>query len=228
MTRWKTAAVALAAFMAAVAGPAVAQEIPAAVPPVAAAPAAVTYTVDKASTWLWVLVRYDREAVMAGHDHVMRATETTGKITWNPADLSACKVELSFPVSSLKVDPPGAREREGLEGTTSDGDKEKIAANMLGDRQLAAARHPTATFVSTACEASGDKVKVSGQLTLRGVAKAVSTTLKVSADATSFKAAGAFKVSHADFGFEPFTALLGALRNDKELKIGLDVRAKAN
>jgi polyisoprenoid-binding protein YceI len=190
-------------------------------------PAAVTYTVDSASTWLWVLVRYDREAVMAGHDHVMRATKTTGTITWNPGNVAACKVELSFPVASLEVDPAGARAREGLEGETSDGDKKKIKENMLGDRQLNGAQFPTATFSASSCEASGDKVKVNGKLTLRGVAKAVSTTLTVQADATTFKATGAFKVSHADFGIEPFTALLGALRNDKDLKIGLDVRAKA-
>ena len=39
----------------------------------------------------------------------------------------------------------------------------------------------------------------------------------------TFRARGGFTASHRDFGFEPFTAAMGAIRNDEGLTFQLDV-----
>lgn len=192
--------------------------------PAQEAPAAVTYKLDAPASWLYVLVRYDRNATMAGHDHVVKAVDFDGKVTWNPADPSACAIDISFPVSALQVDPGNARQHVGVEGETAEGDKRKIKANLEGRHQLEADSHPNITYKSTSCAANGDRVDVTGSLNIHGVAKTVKVPMTIAADATSFKANGKFTLKHSDFGFEPFTALLGMLRNAPELEFVVNVK----
>jgi polyisoprenoid-binding protein YceI len=220
----------------ALASPVFAQDDPASAPPAEAAAdepvdppveavAAVpqTYQVDQDQTKLDVLVRYDRNALIAGHDHVVQSSKTSGSLVWDVNDLSVCKINLSFPVDGLVVDPDETRTKYGFEGTTSDGDKRKIRDNMLGKKQIDAVRFPTITFVSQACRRSGEDVMVEGQLTVHGVTKPVTTQMKLTVDDGSFRAQGSFKTTHGDFGLTPYAALLGSLRNADELEFHVDV-----
>jgi polyisoprenoid-binding protein YceI len=201
-------------------------EAEAAVEAPAAEPAApVTYKVSATQSKLAVLVKYDRNALIAGHDHVVQTAQPSGTVVWNPADPSQCKVDISFPASSLEVDPAGTREAFGIEGTTSASDKGKILANLLGKRQIDADNHPTITYTSSSCKASGSGFEVQGALTLHGVTKLVNTQMTIDASEGSFKASGRFSATHEDFGMKPFTAALGALRNDTNLGFRVDVVA---
>ena len=186
--------------------------------------APVAYNLAAAKSWLYVIVRYDRGATMAGHDHIVKASTFDGKVTWDPEDPSACSVAISFPVSALKVDPGSSRSREGFEGETSSGDKSKIEANLAGRHQLEASSHPDITYASTSCAANGDKVDVTGSLSMHGVSKTVTVPMTIAADGSGFSAKGRFKLTHSDFGMEPFTALLGMLRNAPELEFVVDVK----
>jgi polyisoprenoid-binding protein YceI len=181
-----------------------------------------TYKLEPAKSWLWVLVKYDRNAWVTGHDHVVRAQDFTGSVTWNPDDPSVCDVKISFPVTALVVDPPGGRERAGLDGTTPDSDKRKIKENFEGPSQLAASKFPEISFQSTKCEPNGDTTKVTGKLSIRGVALDVSADMKVRADST-FSAQGSFVGTHTAWGFDPFSAALGAVKNDNTLRFHVDV-----
>lgn len=219
---------ALLAGQAAFAQPAPAPAAPAATP---AAPAAgpVSYTLDPQKSWLYVVVYNDTSSLASrlGHDHGIRATELVGKISWDAGNAAACSVDISFPVASLRPDPPGMRERAGLspDGAVSAGNLETIRENFLGKNQLDGATYPTISYKSTSCEgtAGTGKVKVNGNLTLRGVTKPVSVTLDVKADATSFVAGGAFTTTATNFGFKPFAALGGTLKNKDEMKFVIDV-----
>lgn len=196
--------------------------------PAQAFAAPTTYTLDAARSWLYVVVKYDRNAAMAGHDHVLRASSFRGTVTWDPDDVSACKVEIRFPVTALTVDPPGARAREGFEGETSDGDKPKILSNALGRHQLESDRFSDISFQSTRCAASGDTVQVTGNMTIHGVTASVTAPMRITADGASFTAKGSFMSNHATWGLDPFTALLGALRNAPELKFVGDLTGSAS
>ena len=72
--------------------------------------APVTYALQPDKSWLYVVVYYDRDRFtpIAAHDHVAKATQFTGTVTWDPEDPSACAIAIEFPVTSLVIDPPGA------------------------------------------------------------------------------------------------------------------------
>lgn len=209
---------------------------PAPAPAVAPAPApaatpaapidhpAVRYTLDAPSSWLYVIVRYDRSATMAGHDHAVRATTFTGSVTWDVDDVSACAVHIEFPVSALHVDTPGLRAKAGLEGDSDPKDYAKIEDNFKSASQLDAAHFATLHFTSTACVATANGAKVTGLLGMHGVEKSVTMNMTIDASDSAFHAKGSLKFKHETFGFAPFTAALGMLRNDDTLELRVDVK----
>lgn len=202
---------------------AAAQEAPAA--PAPAAP--VTYTLQPANSWLYVVVYNDPTSIGSrfGHDHAIRATSFTGKVVWDLSNPGACKVDLSFPVTALVPDPPGMRERAGLaaDGAVGASSLETIKTNLLSASQLDASAFPTISYKATKCEGTTGKVKVTGDLTIHGKSVPVTTTLDVTADAGRFTAAGSFTAAASQFGFSPFAAMAGALRNKDEMKFVLEV-----
>lgn len=182
-----------------------------------------TYTVD--GGLLEVLVTYNRDAWIAGHDHVLSSRTFSGTVVWDPEDLSACAVSISLPVESLEVDAAGAREKHGYEGTTSDGDKKSIKKNALGKSQLNSSVFPAISYTSTSCVQSGDRVVVSGNLTIIGVSAPVKSTMVITADGNAFRGQGRFSSSHAAFGIKPYSIAMGALKNADKLGFTVDVRA---
>jgi polyisoprenoid-binding protein YceI len=197
---------------------------PVAAPAVEAKP--VTYTLDAAKSSLYVQVFKDPTTVAAdlSHDHVVSATKWTGSVTWGAG---ACAVDISVPVSGLRNDDDAMRKRVGYNVMLDDGQRADVKANMLGASQLDGSRFTTITYKATRCESSDATWKVTGGLTIHGVTKQVVATLKVAADAASFAASGKFTTKTRDFGFEPFSAMLGALKNKDELKFTLDVVGSA-
>ncbi len=140
-----------------------------------AAPAATDYTLKASSSTLFVVVYKDPNTLGSGfaHDHAIAATGWTGKVHWNPANVAECKIDISVPVSGLKVDPPGFRQKAGIDPSeeVDADDKAEITSNFQGSSQLDMAKYSTITFQSTSCAQSGDKVEVSGNMTIRGKAR---------------------------------------------------------
>lgn len=149
-----------------------------------------TYTVQAAQTQLAVLVKYDRNGLIAGHDHVIQSNQPTGTIVWDPKDMSKCQVSISFPAHSLQVDPGDSRARFGFKGTTSEADKAKIRKNMLGPAQLNAEQFPTISYQADTCEQTAGQTIVHGSLTLHGVKKPVQTGLEIAIQDGRFTAKG--------------------------------------
>jgi polyisoprenoid-binding protein YceI len=198
-------------------------------PPAAVDP--VTYALDPARSWLYAVVYNDTSAMASrlGHDHAFRPKSFDGSVVWDLDDPAACKVDLSFPVTSLWPDPAGLREREGLsaDGAVGEDSKPTIVGNLQGKGQLDASRFPTIEFHGTSCSASTGAVTVAGTLSIRGVPKAVTAVMNVTADKSAFAASGTFRIKHSDFGFAPFSNLAGALRNKDEIKVVVDVKGSA-
>lgn len=65
---------------------------------------------------------------------------------------------------------------------------------------------------------------VTGSLTLGGKTRTLETTLDVSLD-DGFVATGRLKIKATDFGFEPYTAMLGALENRNQMTIRIELRS---
>ncbi len=195
----------------------------------AAHAAPTTYTLDPGPSTLFVVVRNDTSTVASGlgHDHAISPRTFEGEVTWDPDDLSACEVAISFPVSALFPDPPGLRERAGLDpdGAVGDKDKQQIKKNFMKSSQLDASDHPTIAYRANRCTPSSQsgRVDVTGTLTIRGVGVELTVPMKVDATASSFRAEGQFTSTHTAFGFKPYTNLLGALRNLNRLEFVVDV-----
>lgn len=185
------------------------------------------FRLDDAQSWLYVMVFYEpaRWTPVGGHDHAIRAMEFDGEVTWDPDDLSACAVRMSFPVTALAVDPDGMRDRAGLpaDGAIDDKQKQTVVRNMTAKGQLYAELHPDIRYTSTSCRAAGDEVEVTGTLEIRGVSKSVVAPLRIDVDSERFRARGSFTLGHADFGMRPFTYGPLTPKNREPLEFHLDL-----
>ena len=126
-------------------------------------------------------------------------TGVTGKLSIDPKNVGAAKVEVSIPTASVSTTNP------------------KLDSELKGDNWLNAGAYPAITFVSRQVTQTGPKTaRVEGLLTLRGV------THPVVLDA-SFNAAGPYPLSgkftvgfdatahlkRSDFGVTPYLGLIG-------------------
>jgi hypothetical protein len=173
------------------------------------------------------VIRSDPNATLArlGHDHVLVASDFSGTITWPTAPGGPCSVRIEVPVAKLVVDPPGARERAGLDGNTiSEDDKGKLLGNLGSAGQVDTARNPVVRFVAASCPGGTGAVPVSGELTLRGRSVPVKVTMQVEADAARFSASGRLEITHTQFGFKPFAATAFGPRNLDPMTLSVRVQ----
>jgi polyisoprenoid-binding protein YceI len=190
---------------------------------------ATTYTVDSAASALYVVIRNDTSTMMSrlGHDHVVVATQSSGSVTWDPSGASPCKVALSVPTAGLRGDPPGYRDKAGLDDNTiSDSKMGEMESNMNGKNQLQSSNFPVITYASSSCSGSSGAVSVTGAMSIRGVSKTFTIPMTIEVGPDQFRGKGSVKLSHGDFGFQPFSALMGGLRNQDSLEFHVDVVGK--
>ncbi|MSP54363.1 MAG: YceI family protein [Myxococcales bacterium] len=214
---------------AAVAATPVATAPPAAEPAAAPVVTVADYVLDPSKSQIYVQVYKDPDTLAAGlsHDHVIAATGWNGKVTWDTANIAACKVTISVPTSGLVNDEDSLRKKVGYDTVLDSGDRAEVKEHMLGSDQLNAGSFPNLTFTSTSCAASGTSTVVKGNMSLHGVSKAVSVTMAITADGKSFGAKGTLALGQTDFGITPFSALFGQLKNKNEMKFTIDVKGAA-
>lgn len=186
---------------------------------------AAPYKVDPAKSQLVVQVFKEGVASSLAHDHVVQATQISGTIEYDPASVTTSSIQVEAKSASLQADAPALRKQFGLTSELGQDDRKQVEANMKGEDQLNVAKYPTISFKSTGITVGttpGD-VLVKGNLTLRGVTKAVSFPAKVKMDGANFVGEGKLKIKQNDFGYEPYSALMGAIRNQNEVVLNLKV-----
>jgi polyisoprenoid-binding protein YceI len=192
-------------------------------PPTEAALA--TYRFDGAKTDLVIRTYKDGVAARFAHDHAIKAKDVAGELVFDPAQPAQSKISVTVQVASLIVDETSVRQRYGLPGAVSADDIETIRSNMLAEDQLWAEKFKTISFTSTSFQPAGDKQwKVSGKFTLRGVTKPVSLTVVMEPLAGgAWQATGKLRLKQSDFGYEPYSGMLGAVKNKDELDLHIKV-----
>ena len=177
---------------------------------------------------LFINVYKDTETLGAAlaHDHAIQAVGWSGKAKWDTENVAACDISVTVPVNNLQVDRLETRKLSGLEGEVSDSQRADITKNMLAEGQLNAEAHPNISFQSTECSGEGSKITLKGQFTLRGVTNTVSMPVFLSID-EGIRIKGSFKIKATDYGFEPYSAMFGQIRNSNEMKITLDLQGVA-
>ncbi|MFT5681539.1 MAG: polyisoprenoid-binding protein YceI [Myxococcota bacterium] len=177
----------------------------------------ISYSLDAQDSLLYLTVFKDTTTLAAGmsHDHAIRSAGWSGEAAVDLMDLSSCAISVSLPVASLVVDERWMRRVAGLEGELSDTVRDSVRKNMLGSDQLDAKAHPTMRFTSTHCTASS----IEGDLTIHGVTQHIAMPARISATSGGFSLTGRADIRATDYGFEPFTAMMGAMKNQDEMQL---------
>jgi len=189
-------------------------------------PVTTEYTFDDVDSLLYVQVYKDPNTAASGlaHDHVMRATNWNGFVSYNPGDISECSMEFSLPVEELQVDEDAMRSLVGYGDTISQSDRNTIKEHMLADNQLNASQHSTIFFVSSGCQLLDEGLlRVTGGMVIRDVVQTWDVDIDFTARSDSFYMSSTIDFTHSDFGIEPYSAFFGAVRNAEPLKITFDM-----
>tara|TARA_Y100001973_G_C5195212_1_gene333761 strand:+ start:1630 stop:2355 length:726 start_codon:yes stop_codon:yes gene_type:complete len=189
-------------------------------------PITANYIFDDNDSLLYIQVYKDPDAAASGlaHDHVMRATNWNGIVSYNPSDISECAMQFSLPVRDLEVDEDAMRELVGYGDTISQSDRETIREHMLADNQLNASQNPTISFVSSECQLLNvNTLRVTGDMAIRNEVKTWDIDIDFTAQSHAFYMSSVVDFTHSDFGIEPYSAFFGAVRNAEPLKITFDM-----
>ena len=185
-----------------------------------------TFRIDPERTRLAVRTHRDGVGSRLAHDHVVEATEVTGPIEYDAGRPEASSVTVEARTASLRVDEPAARRRLGVEGDLSESQRADVSKAMRAADQLDVARHPTIRFASTRVVAEGDgRLRITGSLTLRGVTREVSFPATVALEGGVLRGRATLTFLQSSFGYQPYSALLGAIRNKDEVSLHVDLVA---
>ena len=189
----------------------------------------VRYTFSDAKSLLYVQVFKDPDTLLAAfaHNHVIRATNWTGELVYDPQSPSDCSLDFSLPVSGLIPDEDNMRDLVGYGDTISSSDRSTIQGHMLDTNQLNSSKFSKITFTSTKCTGSkgvsDGQLTVDGKITILGVPVSVRIPVDFEIKNDKFYASGKFDMSMWDFGMEPYSAFSGGVRNEEGLYYTFDM-----
>ena len=174
------------------------------------------------------------------HDHLVAASGYVAHVAFDPDDPGSARFELELEAEKLLVDDPDIQRRlfvrleelgvlDSAPKQVSERDRRKIRVAMLGDRQLDSESFPTIRVSAT----------VSGRLSAAGIfSHEVLMTFEVRgqraegpAQARYTHREGQLEVEalgeflFTDFGIRPYSAMLGAVRNQDRFHIYLHLTA---
>ena len=184
------------------------------------------FRVDSERTRLAVQLYRAGVGSRLAHDHVVEATEVTGRVEYDVDRPEVSSILIEARTASLRADDPAARRRLGVDGDLSDSQRADVDKAMRGPDQLDVARHPTIRFASTRVVPEADgRLRVTGQLTLRGVAREVTFPATVALESGALRGRAMLTFLQSSFGYQPYSALLGAIRNKDEVTLHVDLVA---
>jgi polyisoprenoid-binding protein YceI len=211
-----------------------------------AALSAATWTVDTGRSTFAVLTHKAGVAAKLAHDHLVIAHAPRTALEFDPAAPGHAKLSIVVPVQSLEIDAPAARqkhaERLRVLGALTDelkpiaeDDRAKIRESMLSPKQLFGERFGEVKAELLALEprggganarvALGWNAKV--RLEVRGVAveKTFPARFEVVEGGAELHAEILGELRFTEFGIEPYTAALGAVKNDDLFHLWVDLVA---
>ena len=148
-------------------------------------------------------------AAKAGHDLEMHVTswQATLELADDPQRTSM----------DLSADPGSLRVQKGTGGIQALGDEEKASIHQTIDDEVL--RRQDIGFRSTAVRGEGNRLAVTGDLTLAGKTGPVEFGLEIGDDGTLSATA---VVKQTDWGMKPYSALFGALKVHEDVEVVLD------
>jgi len=187
---------------------------------------ATRYTVDGAASMVHILVYRGGALARLGHNHVLSSMQLEGSVAFDP-DVSRSYLELALPVGGLIVDDAQARASQGEDfvAAVPEEARQGTRANLLRAEVLDAEGYPSITLRSTHIEGSATAPMLTLQVTLKGQAREVVLPVQVGYGPNRLVATGAFSLKQTDFGITPFSAALGAIQVQDEVRIVFSIVA---
>lgn len=183
------------------------------------APAAKISPVDVKTSRVYILV----DKTGFGHQHGVVGRLRSGKLTLGAAAKAG---QIVFDMPSFEADTADGRKYVGLEGDTDADTRQKVNANMLGEKVLNVKEFPTATFDVDSALDTGKRLpsghplyELRGRFTLHGTTRPLVLKAEAVAGARSIHLRGKFTVLQTQYGMKPYTAALGAVGVADQLTI---------
>ncbi len=145
---------------------------------------------------------------------------TFTRVTGDPA---ASTIRVTVPLAGLQPDADDLRKATGLPDTLSDSQRAEIREHMMSADQLDGDSHRNMSFSSTSVTGTDSALTVTGDLEIRGKRHSVTVPLALAASGDDLKATGRFEIQQSWFGYEPYSALLGALKVEDGVEVVLDL-----
>ncbi len=157
----------------------------------------------------------------AGHEHEVLAPRLSGEVRLDEQDVGRSSVSVTVDATALRVSGAGEPPE----------DVPKVQARMLGAELLDVARFPQVSFRSSRVEgretAPGHReLKVTGELSVHGVARTVTVPVTVESRGSSLTATGRFTIRHRDHGLEP-VSVAGVVKVKDEIAVDFAIAALA-
>lgn len=175
-----------------------------------------------------ILVYRAGKLARAGHNHLIASRDVTGWVVWTP-DVARSSFELRMPVASLAIDDPELRRAVGPEfcAEVPESARQGTHRNMLGPQVLDGESFPAVTLVSMRIEAAPGGALATVQVTVRDQTRRLSVPVRYEQKGEELLADGELAVRQTELGLTPFTALLGALQVQDEMKVRFRILARA-
>lgn len=197
------------------------------------------YKIDAGRSVFAVLTHKAGLASGLAHDHLIVATAPAVELEFDPQRAEATKLTFAVAVEALEVDAPAARAalkgrlRElGLQAddlpAVPESDRRKVRAAMLGPSQLDGAKFPEIRAEVLRLERVAESApwNLVLRLTIRG--RTLERRLAATwSEKDGTLAAETFTELHfKEFGIEPYSTMLGAIRNDDRFHLYVSVVAR--
>ncbi len=157
-----------------------------------------------------------------GHNHVIASHDISGTF-YVPDAVEHSTFELHIPVAQLAIDEPDLRAKEGPDfpKDVPDSAREGTRRNMLSEALLNVAQYGEITLTSRHIDVTtpGTQLRADVQITVRGQTHTLSVPVTYSLSGDRLTADGDLPLKQSDLGLTPFTAALGALAVQDELRV---------
>jgi hypothetical protein len=191
------------------------------------------YDIVAAESLLLIRVYRGGAVASAGQNHVIASHPFRGTL-YVPDNLMRASFEVHVPVAELTVDEPALRERENsadFPPEVPESARQGTRRNMLGEALLDGEHNLEIVLRALRLEpdTAAGTVLARVQTTVRGEVRAITVQVSYTlADDGALTASGEARVRQSELGLTPFSAMLGALQVQDEMRVSFRFVARAS
>src|SRR5262249_33988862 len=157
----------------------------------------------------------------AGHNHVIASHDLSGTI-YVPDDPTRTTFEIKMPLAGLSVDEASLRAQEGgdFSAAVPDSAREGTRRNMLGEALLKAQLFPEIVLRSESLERTANGgLEAHIRAEVRQAPHSIAVPFQYEMQSGQLSVSGELTLRQTDLGLTPFSALLGALQVEDEMRV---------